>query len=188
MWRHVVVEGDDSARHQNFLRQTQIIERVFNSMAGIYREKLHPFFTKQVDRRCSRKARRVALDNFECVALRRHQSFDVGTERRQRPAAGTVHIETLLIKHVNGKTYLVVMSQGIQQKQKPPVMHAKLCDIAVHTVCVEDGADHVYNLPHPVAEPSLDLAVDVCVEMFQTLLTRSVHGELSVLIASGSTM
>src|SRR6516164_3768439 len=67
-------------------------------------------------------------------------------------------------------------------------MHAKLCDIAAHTVCVEDGADHVYNLPHPVAEPSLDLAIDVCVEMFQTLLTGSVHGELSVLIASGSTM
>src|SRR6516162_101242 len=67
-------------------------------------------------------------------------------------------------------------------------MYSKLGDIAAYIIRVEDGADHVYDLPHPVAEPSLDMAVDVCVEVLQTLLTGSVHSEFSVLIASGSTM
>src|SRR6516162_3262581 len=67
-------------------------------------------------------------------------------------------------------------------------MHSKLCDIAAHIIRFEDSADYVYDLPHSVAEPSLDMAVDMCIEMLQTLLTASVHGEPSLLVASGSKM
>ncbi len=55
------------------------------------------------------------------------------------------------------------------------MMYSKLCDIAAHAIRVQDSADHVYNLPHPVAQPSLYVTIDVRLEMLQKLLAIGVH-------------
>jgi hypothetical protein len=43
-------------------------------------------------------------------------------------------------------------------------------------------------LPHPVAEPSLYVAIDVGVEMLQTLLAALAHTKLSFLAPANSVM
>src|SRR6516162_8326248 len=59
------------------------------------------------------------------------------------------------------------------------MVHSEFCNITTDTIGVEDGADHFDNLRHPVAEPSLYVAVDLGVKVLETLLASRVHAEPS---------
>jgi hypothetical protein len=67
-------------------------------------------------------------------------------------------------------------------------MNAEFRNITVYTIRIQDSADHVDNLAHPVAEPSLYMAIDVGVKMLQTLLTGCVHSSLSLPVPVDSAM
>ena len=54
-------------------------------------------------------------------------------------------------------------------------MYSKFYNISVHAIRVYDSADNLYDLPHPVAEPPLYVAIDVRIEMLRTLLAALVQ-------------
>ena len=96
-------------------------------------------------------------------------------------ASGMVDIEVLVGKHVNRKAFLIVISQCIQQKQKQSVVDAEFRYVTTYAVAIENCADHLDNLPHPVTEPTFDVAVDLGTKMLQALCTGDDHAGLSLL-------
>ncbi len=115
-------------------------------------------------------SRWTILKKRRCEAIR-VSTWERNTANDPRPEQST--FRCCVIKHVDCKTFLVIVSQGVQQKQKQSMMYSKFRNMAAHTIGVQDGADHVYDLPHSVAEPSFYVAVDLGVKMLQTLLTGS---------------
>src|SRR5438105_2470394 len=81
-----------------------------------------------------------------------------------------IDVEVLSVEHIDRKTFLTLVPQGLQQEQEQPVMHPELDDVAAHAVAVEDGAEDIDDLRHAGAEPALDMAEDAAVEMIQPFL------------------
>src|SRR5262249_27278231 len=85
----------------------------------------------------------------------------------------------LVIKYIDRKTLLVIVPQDIQQKQEQPMMYSEFGNMTAHAIRVEDAPYYVDDLPHTVAEPTLDAAVDLCLELIEALLAGWVHAQIS---------
>src|SRR5215469_10454451 len=68
------------------------------------------------------------------------------------------------------------------------MMHPEFCNVPAHLVRVEDHSDHVDDLPHAVAEPSLDAAINCGLEVLETLLAGFLHAEPSRLASGARSM
>ena len=57
-----------------------------------------------------------------------------------------VHIQVLLLKYIDCKTFLVVVSQCLKQKQKQPVMYPKFYNVSSDAVAIQDIAEYAVML------------------------------------------
>jgi len=67
-------------------------------------------------------------------------------------------------------------------------MHSEFRNVSTNSVRVEDGSDHVDDLPHAVAEPTLDVTIDSGIEVIEALLTGCFHAEPSRLASATGSM
>src|SRR6516162_1284941 len=68
------------------------------------------------------------------------------------------------------------------------MMHSEFRNVSTNSVRVEDGSDHVDDLPHAVAEPALDVTIDSGLEVLEALLTGFLHAEPSRLASDARSM